>query len=171
MTLPDPAVLKQQMTASEIPDAPPLSPVYPFHLDVKGDRGVSWVGDFVYQVPTIGDEILIGRMKNQYLPQGGLADSHSALLVEAISYLEVTLKERPKWWEPLKMRDSSPLFAVYSEVRSYERRFRGHAETAAERTEPVAQQETGSAPVGSDRLGGEVESASKRSEVIVSHGD
>lgn len=89
-------------------------------------RGVRYAGTFVYKVPTLADQIMIGQMKARYLPNGGKADPTSELLVEQICYLEVTLQDpKPSWWNPLEFIEADILAKVYVEAMGYANTFLG----------------------------------------------
>jgi hypothetical protein len=101
-----------------------LPPTTTFNID-ETVRGRRFQGTFGFKVPTLADQIVIGQMKNRYLPGGGTADVQSALLVEYICYLEVTLTSKPTWWKPLEFTEADLVMKVYQEAVSYTNRFLG----------------------------------------------
>jgi len=112
---------------TEKADESDLSPVYPFKIDIVDGRKKRWQGDFVFHVPTLGDQIKIARMKALLLPQGGVADPGGAISAEMMAYCHVTFATKPKWWKPERFYDPAPLLAAYGEARRYEARFLGAA--------------------------------------------
>ena len=103
----------------------PLSPVYAFDLDVKDQRGKRWQGRFTFNVPSLGDQIKIARIKSSLLPAGAQIDPNGALIAEMMAFLQVTLTAKPSWWKPERFFDPTPLIAAYKEARQYEARFLG----------------------------------------------
>lgn len=138
-------------------------------LDVKDASGRVYQGTFTYKVPTIADQINIGRMKTAYLPAGSPADRVAELLVEQISYLAVTLQgEKPAWYKPMDMHDAAPISALYARCISYEARFLGGGAQRAGDPE-----ESGSAREHDGNrktdVGRKVQPAAKRRETLVSN--
>jgi hypothetical protein len=146
------------------------------HIDVTGTRGVRYQGDFIFRVPRMIDQVSIGRLKSEYLPQGGVADPNAAIIVEQLCYLAVTLQDpKPDWWQPSEFYDAAPLGAVYKEALNYERKFHG-----GDADDPEVRSGVGSdgilesdgpespreAPVGR-----KVQPPSKRRETLVSHSE
>lgn len=136
-------------------------------VDVTDGRGKKYVGEFTFKVPTLGDQVQIGRLKTVYLPSGSPADTNAALIVEAICYLEVTLQgDKPSWWKPFEMYDITPVSALYQEALSYERRFLGgDQDGAGNAEEPSSEGE--SVGTGKPAVGRKVQPSSKRREVLV----
>lgn len=100
-------------------------------LDCTDARGFRYQGRFHFRVPTLGQQIEIGRMKAAYLPNGAAMDRTATLLVEQICYLHITLqKPLPKWWTPFEMFDATPVSTLYAEAISYEARFLGAGSNA-----------------------------------------
>lgn len=101
-------------------------------IDVEGTRGRRYKHTFTYTVPTLGQQIDIGKLKSLYLPQGASADSNAALLVEQICYLTITIDQKtvPDWWVPMEMHDATPIGALYKEALDYERKFHGGSRSA-----------------------------------------
>lgn len=112
-------------TAKQDADEPALSPVYAFDVDVKDQRGKRWQGRFVFNVPSLGDQIKIARVKSALLPAGAPSDPNGALIAEMMAFLQVTLTAKPSWWKPERFFDPTPLIAAYKEARQYEARFLG----------------------------------------------
>jgi hypothetical protein len=107
-----------------------LPPITTVSIDLKDSRGIHYQGAFVFKVPTMRDEIEIGRRKSLLLPISVVNDVNAIMLAEMIAYLDVTIQkgekgERlPKWWAPLDFYDAAPIAALYAEVTAYARRFR-----------------------------------------------
>ena len=112
-------------TQKQDSDEPALSPVYAFDLDVKDQRGKRWQGRFTFNVPSLGDQIKIARIKSGLLPAGSPSDPNGALIAEMMAYTQVTLTAKPSWWKPERFFDPTPLIAAYKEARQYEARFLG----------------------------------------------
>ena len=147
-----------------------LSPITTIEID-ETMNGVRYQGTFTYKVPTIGDSIMIGQMKNKYLPDGSKADQQSALLVEQICYLEITLQNpRPAWWAPLDFVEGDILAKLYSEALAYANRFLGRDKVNGSTVS--VDESSGS---GGDDLGDEgdleqdVPGANERPKTIISH--
>ena len=116
-------------TPKQDADEPALSPVYAFDLDVKDQRGKRWQGRFTFNVPSLGDQIKIARIKSTLLPAGAPSDPNGALIAEMMAFLQVTLTAKPSWWKPERFFDPTPLLAAYKEARQYEARFLGADDT------------------------------------------
>jgi hypothetical protein len=121
----DPDDLRASWKAAEEKPAEDLPPLTTLSIDVKGSRGKQYKANFVFKVPTIGEQIEIGRLKAAYLPNGSAADPNAALLVEQCCFLAVTIQKTnlPVWWKPFEMYDAAPVSALYAEALKYERRF------------------------------------------------
>ena len=161
----------EEKSSAEYGDLPPVTRL---SIDVKGSRGKRYQGDFTYKVPDIGDQIRIGQLKNQYLPQGGAADPNALLLVEQSCYLEVTITDKPDWFkEPFRMYDATPMSTLYGRALEYERRFHGADEDGAEAQsaagQPGSDANTGSDAADSASLGRKVQPSAERRETLVSH--
>jgi len=151
-----------------------LPPITHLKIDVTGIRGKRYQGDFVYKVPTLADQISIGRLKNTYLPQGGAADANASILVEQISYLAVTIQDpKPEWWEPFGSYDATPLSALYKEALSYEQRFHGELANRGSAQSGVADAGPENNPRndadGEAHVGRKVQPSAERRETIVAH--
>lgn len=121
------ALRKQQETAGSPKEEGDLPATTQIEIDVVGSRGKRYQHVFTYTVPTLGDQIDIGKLKTLFMPQGSGADPNAALLNEQIAYLTVTIDQDsvPSWWVPMEMRDAAPIGALYREALDYERRFHG----------------------------------------------
>lgn len=173
--LEDPTAVRKQLEKVRKDESAPdddVPRITILHIDVPGSRGRHYKGDFSYQVPSIGDTIEVGQLKARYLPNGAVADVRAAVLVEAVSYLAVTLQPPvPEWWRPMDFMDEGPILALYKEARDYERRFLGEAVG-----EEDAAASRGAEDAGGD--GAEAQAApvedlqppAKRREVLASHG-
>lgn len=139
MTLKDPDQLIKELNPEDEDTGDDISPVLSFTVDVKDDFGQRWKGDFVYKVPTLGEQIQIGRLKAEYLPNGAAADPNALGLVEIVCYLSVTLRKKPDWWKPFELYDSTPLMAVWKEVMAHEAKFL-RSRAAARPVDQVAEQ-------------------------------
>jgi hypothetical protein len=148
-----------------------LTPLTVIHLDVTDARGKRYFGDFTFKVPTIGEQIEIGRRKIEQLPIGAAADPVAGILVEATCYLSVTIQKKPDWWKPWEFYDSLPLMALYKEARDYAGRFLGEAARpkANPREDSKPQNGAGSADHDQADVGREVPPASQRRETIIAH--
>lgn len=169
----EPEKLHAQLEEADKPEAlEEVLPVTKIHLDVESE-GKRYEGDFVYKVPTLGDQIAIGRMKTAYLPQGAIADPNAALIVEQVCYLEITLqKPRPDWYQPFKLYDAVPISRLYAEAVAHERRFHGQPSLLQAAPQADAGSEDGAADRGDGEapVGRKVQPAAKRRETLVAHG-
>lgn len=99
-------LLKQMETEPETPADVPSDVVpdeLPIEVSYRLANGTVLSGIFVHAVPTVQDEINIARIAAAQ--RGGMSPAAfppgSLDLIEATSYLAVTLKQRPKWAENL----------------------------------------------------------------------
>jgi hypothetical protein len=147
------------------------SPITKIQLDVKGSRDKRYQGEFVFHVPTIGDQIRIGRLKSEYLPSGGVADPNAALLVEQCCYLAVTIKKAPDWWDPFAMYDAVPISALYAEGTAYEATFHGASpEQGAHPGAAEGEEDTGgSNDTGEANVGRKVRRPAQRRETLLAN--
>jgi hypothetical protein len=171
-------LLKQieQSEAAEAADRGELPPITRLTIDVEGTRGKRYRGEFTYHVPTLADQIQMGRLKSTYLPQGSAADANAAILAEQICYLAVTIQDpTPEWWNPFAMYDAAPVGALYGEALTYERKFHGtdadSADNAGRAGEPETEQDGGSDEDGEASMGRKVQPPAKRRETIVAHAE
>ena len=168
-----PDELRKQWNAAENDkEAEDLPPLTTLSIDVEGSRGKRYQGSFVFKVPTIGEQIEIGRLKAAYLPQGSAADPNAALLVEQCCFLEVTLQKKglPAWFRPFELYDAAPISALYAEAIKYERRFhRADKKPTADFSDNSgAPNSSGDAPESVLGMGADLSAASKRSKVLIS---
>jgi hypothetical protein len=132
----DHELFEDEREASE-PTGEELPPITTLKIDCTDKRGIHYQGAFVFKVPTMKDEIEIGRRKSLLLPVSVVNDTNAIMLAEMIAYLDVTIQkgdkgERlPKWWKPLEFYDVTPIVALYSEATAYARRFRGEPDSNA----------------------------------------
>jgi len=174
----EPEKLREQIEESFKPsdekeEAEDLPPITKIHIDVQGWRGRRYEGDFVFKVPTLGDQIAIGRMKAAYLPTGSPTDPNAMVLTEQICYLEVTLqKPRPDWWKPFQLYDGVPVSALYAEAVAYERRFHGEAPKAPAVPEGDSKSDDAAGDGAGDQapVGRKVPPSAERRTVIAAHG-
>lgn len=153
-----------------------LPSITKFHVSVVGTRGVRYQGDFIYRVPRMIDQVSIGRLKSEYLPQGGMADPNAAIIVEQLCYLAVTIQDpKPDWWKPSEFYDAAPLGAVYKEALNYERKFHGGDADDSEVRSGVGSdgilESDGSDAPSEAPMGRKVQPPSKRRETLVSHSE
>ena len=146
------------------------------HVDVIGTRGVHYKGDFIYRVPRMIDQVSIGRLKSEYLPQGGIADPNAAIIVEQLCYLAVTIQDpKPDWWKPSEFYDAAPLGAVYKGALDYERRFHGGDEDDSEARSGAGSdgilESDGPESPSEVTVGRKVQPPSKRRETLVTHSE
>lgn len=163
---------KQWSSAADEKEVEDLPPITTLSIDVVGSRGKRYQGSFVFKVPTIGEQIDIGRLKSAYLPQGSAADPNAALLVEQCCFLEVTIQKKnmPAWFRPFELYDASPVSALYAEAIKYERRFHRTDKNAAADLESNSEAENkrGSDPAGVVALGEDIPATAQRSKVLIS---
>lgn len=141
-------------------------------IDAKDTRGKRYKASFVYKVPTIGEQIEIGRLKAAYLPQGAAADRNAQLLVEQICYLEVSIQKTdlPAWWKPFELYDAAPVTALYAEAIKYERRFHrldSEVRITPQKDQVGAEDNEGSDDEAADAVGSAVPRTSKRRETLI----
>lgn len=166
--------MRQSEDDAEAETEEELPPITTIELDCTDDRGRQYKGSFVFKVPTLGDQIVIGKLKAQYLPDGAAADTNAALLVEQICYLEVCLQfsnkhPRPDWWKPFHFYDATPVTALYMEVMAYEARFHGgDKDSDADQGDAGTGQEDGVGTAATDQphVGRKVQPPAKRREVV-----
>ena len=164
----------EETEKAEAADRGELPPITRLKIDVEGTRGKRYRGEFIFHVPTLGDQIQMGRLKSTYLPQGGAADANAAILTEQICYLAVTIQDpKPEWWNPFGMYDAAPIGTLYGEALTYERKFHGRDEVgeSASSGDGQAQSESdgGSELDGEATLGRKIQPPAKRRETIVAH--
>jgi len=129
-SLKSPSEIKRELTQKKPTER--LPPTTRIEVD-ETIRGVRYAGTFVFKVPTLADQIVIGQIKARYLPNGGKADPVSELLVEQICFLEVTLQDpKPSWWRPLEFTESDLLAKVYVEAMGYANTFLGRNSVSGE---------------------------------------
>lgn len=166
--LKDPSSLKQEMSGKSAEDEDQLSPTTTIEVD-KEVNGRHYRGTFIFKVPTLGDMIMIGKMKTAYLPQGAAADPTAATLVEQVCYLEVCLQDpRPSWWKPLEFREADVLTHLYLEAAAYANKFLGR--DANGRTTDQSHAATDDASDGADSEGNvepSLQPSEQRSPVVV----
>lgn len=168
MAIADPDLLKESLEDRQ-EDEPVLNRIHVFNLDVEGEHGNKWRGRFVYEVPNIGQKIMIGQMKANYLPKGAMADVSAGALTEMVCYLSVTLKEKPSWFKPMELMDETPLAKVYEEVLGYEQKF--HGNNAVKQSDGEGPEKSqGSGENDSVDVGEQIQPPTERSETIISHG-
>ena len=146
-----------------------VSPIFPFEVDYTTRDGEQLKGRFVFKVPSVGLQIEIARMKAIYLPTGAMADPNGQLLVEMISYLDVTLQEKPSWWLPHEFYDHGVISHVYGRCLNHEAKFLGKASKSrrdeeslpSEAANPETEQTDAASPVD-----GDVPASRKRREVL-----
>jgi hypothetical protein len=170
-------ILSEIEREPEAPDASAAIPaVTKFHVDVIGTRGVRYQGDFIYRVPRMIDQVSIGRLKSEYLPQGGMADPNAAIIVEQLCYLAVTIQDpKPAWWKPSEFYDAAPLGAVYKEALDYERKFHGGDADDSEARSGVGSdgilESDGPESASEAPMGRKVQPPTKRRETLVAHSE
>ncbi len=176
MTIETPEELRKRMSDESEGNGKAAKPDFtrPYHtFDFDQTiRGHHYKGTFTAKVPSIGQQIEIGRMKTIYLPQGAAADMNAAALVEAICYLEVCLEKdkRPEWWAPMDFLDSVIVMRVYAEVIAHANNFLGVSKksgSTAETDEGHEEARGEDAPAESS-VDEDVQPARKRREVVIS---
>lgn len=165
-----PEEMLREMDESRDEQAPDqISPIKIIKLDVKGSRGKRYSGEFTFHVPNIGDQIRIGKLKAEYLPNGAMADPNAGMLVEQTCYLAVTIRKAPKWWQPFALYDAAPISALYAEGTAYEASFHGSRPDLSgdEEASGEAGEDDGRANVaGSSTVGRKVQPPAKRRETL-----
>ncbi len=138
-------------------------------IDVTDERGKRFVGEFTYTVPTLGDQLLIGRKKALLFPAGILPGDSSGMISEMTAYLEVTLAKegRPSWYKPTRFYGAAVLSEIYAHARAYEARFLG----VGGDDDAVDAKETaeGSDAAGEGDVERDVQPPAERRETLVSH--
>lgn len=146
-----------------------LPPTTTFVID-ETIRGQRYQGTFSYKVPTLADQILIGQMKNRYLPGGGAADPQSAALVEYICYLEVTLTAKPTWWTPMEFTEADLVMKVYAEALAYANKFLGRDTKRGSANEgDEGEDGSGDDPDSESDVGEALPGADERSKTVIAH--
>lgn len=174
MTLPDPEAALTAMRG-QVADTPEsLPPTTTIELDITDQRGKRYVGKFLYHVPTLGQQVEIGRLKTQYLPQGSPADMNAATIVEVTAYLTVCIEfndayPKPAWWNPLQAYSMEPYSALFGRCLAYEAKF--HGESSVDRGDERAPEQEGPS-VGSDpvRVERQIQPPPKRRETLAGDG-
>lgn len=165
--LKSPSELREEMEVRDR-EQTTLSNITTIEIDetVNGQR---FKGAFTYKVPTLGDQILIGRMKSQYLPNGAAADPNAQALVEWLCYLEVTLqKPLPAWWKPMEFTASDVVAKLYSEVVAYANSFLGRGKDRGEAEgDDGLQDDGGDDPDAQGDVESEIQSPHQRSKVVI----
>lgn len=145
------------------------SPISTFSIDCKDTRGKVYAGQFTFRVPALGDQIKIAQMKAHYLPNGAAADPNGLMLAEMISYLEITLTEKPSWWAPHLFYDATAVNEVYGRCLAYADRFLGKNQVGRDDHDGSGDEEEDDESADhSDHgdVGGGVRASSKRREVL-----
>jgi len=176
MGLPDPEEALAKARGAHVAEEKSelLGPTTLIDIDVKDARGERYTGTFFYKVPTLGQQVEIGKMKNMYLPTGSGADVSAATVVEVICYLTVCITfndkhAKPKWWNPMEAYNLDPYSALFGRCLDYEARFHGKGANPGADEGELREEEK---PPGDDqvRVGGEVQPAPKRRETLAGDG-
>lgn len=174
MTIPTPEQARAEMEAAgqpgEASEEERLPPTTTLHID-ETIQGIRYKGEFHFEVPTLQQHIAIGQLKTRYMPQGVMADENAALLIEMICYLEITLgKKRPEWYQPMNMRSSDLVAAIYTEANAYANRFLGRNKDGTAAGGSDEQRNPGGNPPDDEGpLGEDVPGADERSPVTLAH--
>ena len=172
MTLESPEDLRKRMAKESQPEEAEKDfskPYHSFDFD-RTVRGQQFKGTFISKVPSIGDQIEIGRLKSVYLPHGATADQNAAALVEAVCYLEVTLDaKRPEWWKPMEFLDSAIVMMVYAEVVAYANKFLGvnKGSGTTSKTDEGSGESGGEAALDKSGVVEDVQTPPERREVVI----
>lgn len=99
-----------------------------FDINVNGkETGVTFVGNFRYKRPSLGDRSRIEVMLRRLSGDLFTIDQNIQLFNEAVSHLKYTLEEFPDWWKEsnfgLDLYDSNVVIEIYNECMSYEENF------------------------------------------------
>lgn len=165
-----PAEYMEELGDADDDDGHQLSPTTTLEID-EVIRGIPYKGQFTYEVPCVGDQILIGQLKAKYLPEGGKADPNSAILVEQICYLEVCLKgQKPSWWTPMQFREADLIAILYAKGVAYANRFlgRGTGSDSAGQGD-VTRHGNGDHSADEGDVEQDLPSPDKRPPVVISH--
>lgn len=95
-------------------------------VNYRAGNGQVYRGACIYEVPFVGDDVRMAGLRAQMRGPVKMLDSDGEVLIEMISYLEVTLgKRRPEWMRNLyELPDPALLTAIYAEAREHQARFR-----------------------------------------------
>jgi hypothetical protein len=171
MPLQDPRKLLDEMKGeAESETKQPIPLITRFDIDTELG-GIQYKGTFTYKVPNLGEQILIGKLKNSYLPDGSSADGHSALLVEQICYLQVTLQDpTPSWWKPMEFHAADIVSILYAKGLAYANTFLGRGDDSGESSSVDEKQESGGQhTLDESDVGEEVSSADERPKTVIAH--
>lgn len=144
-------------------------------LDVTGSQGRRYQGRFLYEVPTLGEIVQVGRLKAVYLPQGSPADVLAATIVDQVCYLQVCVRfdkefPKPAWWPAnvLELRDPTPVSALFGRCLDYEARFHGRDQKPG--ADPGRPAEAEESARGSEaHVGRKVRPPAERPETLAGH--
>jgi hypothetical protein len=131
--------------------------------------GVPCSGRFYFRVPSIGEQIRIGQIKQMMLP-GGSPDPLATLLVDQLAYLQVAIhftpeNPRPAWWNPTSFYDAQPISMLFGRCLDHEATF--HARHAKHRSDAGVAGGTGEPDrAGEVPLGRKVQPPAQRRETL-----
>ena len=98
---------------------------FKFKIQAIGEEsGLNWVGDFVYQRPTLKERAMIEVMRARLNGDLVTIDPDIAAYNEAIAHLRWTLKETPDWWKELdfgsQLYDANIILDIYNKCMLFE---------------------------------------------------
>lgn len=136
-TLPPPPELlnkeqirEQTEAALNPPETKPqkVSRRYTWHFEhYSRIYGKTLEGQFTNQILTPRLELDVGCLRSRLVATSitHALDANSGLTAERMAHLEISLVERPNWFNPLDFEDKELLDLIYMEVASHEARFWG----------------------------------------------
>lgn len=123
-----------------------------FKIQLVGEESrVNWVGDFVYQRPTLQERAMIDVMRARLNGDLRSIDPDTNAYNEALSHLRFTLKEYPAWWKEADMGgglyDANVVLEIYSKCMEFEaswreRTFGDSKGVSSELQSPIAENST-----------------------------
>lgn len=168
-TDPEEALRQIEGAEAEAEDTVEMPAVTTLSIDVKDERGKRYVHKFYYRVPTLGDQIKIGQIKQAMLP-GGSPDVNANVLVDTLAYLQVCITfndqyPKPSWWKPNELHTATPFSALYGRCLDYEAKF--HSGDAVNRDDgSAARGENASGGAGEPAVGRKIQPPAKRRETL-----
>jgi hypothetical protein len=155
-------------------DPPPNSVPEHTWIDIEytARNGARYRAHVLYTVPTIEQVIRVGQVKTAIVGTSVRADLTADQISYQIAYMAVAFDEKtlPTWWNPNDARDFGPYSLLYGKAVAYEEEyFRGGqvSRVLSPRADNEASDDGGASTPDPDAVGGEVQPAAKRSEILV----
>ncbi len=129
-----------------------------FQINHKLDTGETVEGQFTTKRLSIKDRSLIGVKKSQLnggmycvrddndMPTGQGLDDGTDWLNSMLAHLEVSLVQKPSWWDLNEIADISLIHKVYGEVMDFETSFFRNSDGEKDKGEPGQVGEGASSP-------------------------